>query len=153
MVSSPRVVITSGAFDLIHPGHIFLLRYAKKLAGNKGKLIVVIARDITVLKRKGRKPILSESDRLKVVNSIRYVDKAVLGFKPMSFKKIIEKYRPNIVVFGYDQEEVMSSFKDEARKHKWDIRIVRAPVFSSRKKYSTTQLIYKARNLRLAKKR
>lgn len=153
MVRNAKVVVTSGVFDLIHPGHVFLLRYAKKLAGKKGKLIVVIARDETVLKRKKRRPILREDDRLKIVNSIRYVDKAILGFKPMSFKKIIERYRPHIVVFGYDQEEIMNSFREEAKRQGWKIRIVRAPMLFSRRRYSTTQLINKARSLRLVTKR
>lgn len=152
MVKNPKVVITSGAFDLIHPGHVFLLRYAKKIAGKKGKLVVVIARDDTVLKRKGRRPILSEDDRLKVVSSIRYVDKAILGFRPMSFKKIIERYRPSIVVFGYDQEEIMSSFREEVKRHGWKIKIIKAPALRSRRKYSTTQLINRVQNLRLSKK-
>lgn len=152
MVKNPRTVITSGVFDLIHPGHIFLLKFAKKLAGKDGRLIVVIARDETVLRRKGRKPILSENDRLKIVNSIKYVDKAVLGFKPMSFEKIIEKYRPGIVVFGYDQERIMNAFQKEAVTKKWKIKIVKALKLLSRKNYSTTQLINKAKNIHLSER-
>jgi len=151
MVKKARVVLTSGVFDLIHPGHIFLLRYAKKMAGRNGKLIVVVARDETVRKRKGRRPILSEKDRLKIVGSIRYVDKVVLGFKPLSYRKIIEKYNPDIVVFGYDQKEIMNSFKEVANRHGWRVRIVRAPALPSRRKYSTTLLINKAQNIRIAR--
>ncbi len=152
MVKNPRTVITSGVFDLIHPGHIFLLKFAKKLAGKDGRLIVVIARDETVLRRKRRKPILSENDRLKIVNSIKYVDKAVLGFNPMSFKKIIEKYRPDVVVFGYDQKSIMNAFQKEATTKKWKIKIVKAPKLLSRRRYSTTQLINKAKNIHLSER-
>jgi FAD synthetase len=153
MVRKPRTVVTSGVFDLIHPGHIFLLRFAKKLAGRDGRLIVVIARDETVYRRKGRKPILSEKDRLRVVGSIRYVDKAVLGFRPLSYEKIIKKYKPDIVVFGYDQGEIMKGFREEAERRRWRVKIVKAPALMSGRRYSTTTLINKAQNLRIAGKK
>lgn len=153
MVRKPRTVLTSGVFDLIHPGHIFLLRFAKRLAGRDGRLIVVIARDETVYMRKGRKPILSERDRLRVVDSIRYVDKAVLGFRPMSYEKIIKKYKPDIVVFGYDQGEIMRGFREEAERHRWRVKIVKAPALMSSRRYSTTTLINRAQSLRVARRR
>jgi len=48
-----KVVLTTGAFDMLHPGHVKLLEEAKKLAGSDGKLVVLIARDETVRRNGG----------------------------------------------------------------------------------------------------
>ena len=45
--------MATGTFDLIHPGHGYYLQQSKNLAGEDGKLVVVVARDITVRNEKG----------------------------------------------------------------------------------------------------
>ena len=92
------VVFVGGTFDIVHPGHIELLKYAASM----GRVIVTIARDSTVERIKGRRPLLSEEDRLKIVNSIKYVYKARLG-DPEDPMKSIEAVRPDIIVLGPDQ--------------------------------------------------
>ena len=44
------VVLASGAFDLLHYGHVHYLTHAKKAGGENAKLVVVIARDKTIEK-------------------------------------------------------------------------------------------------------
>ena len=65
MANKPRkkVVLASGVFDLLHLGHVRFLEEAKRAGGENAKLIVIIARDSTVEKTKGRKPIMSEDQR------------------------------------------------------------------------------------------
>ena len=92
------LVFLGGTFDLLHPGHIELLKYASSL----GKLYVVVARDVNVERLKGKKPVLSEKDRLSLVSSIRYVYKAMLGDKEDLFKSV-ERIGPDIIVLGPDQ--------------------------------------------------
>ena len=58
-----KVVLASGVFDLLHLGHVKFLEEAKKAGGKDAELIVIIARDSTVEKNKGRKPIMPENQR------------------------------------------------------------------------------------------
>ena len=53
-----------GTFDLIHKGHLYFLRQAKKQGGKSAQLVVSIARDINVKKIKRAKPVFNEKQRL-----------------------------------------------------------------------------------------
>ena len=68
--------ITVGAFDLFHIGHVNLLRNAKK---NCDRLIVGISSTNRVLKYKGKKPIISDADRIEIIRSCKYVDDVFLN--------------------------------------------------------------------------
>ncbi|MEM3362139.1 MAG: adenylyltransferase/cytidyltransferase family protein [Candidatus Anstonellaceae archaeon] len=94
-----KVVLTGGVFDIIHPGHIYTLREAKKYGD---LLVVVVATDETVKKIKKRDPIHPQKLRVEMVNSVKYVDIAIAGKK--DWRKILQKVDPDVVVFGYDQE-------------------------------------------------
>ncbi len=94
-----RRVVVGGTFDIIHPGHLYLLRRAKKY----GYVIVIVARDSTVKKLKNKVPIIPEKQRLEIIRSIKYVDEAYLGYKNINILKVIEKYRPDIILLGPDQ--------------------------------------------------
>ncbi len=93
-----RRVFLAGTFDLIHPGHIKLMEWASSY----GKLYVVVARDVNVVKMKGKKPVLREQARLELVKAIRYVYDALLGDENDIFKPL-ELIRPDVVVLGPDQ--------------------------------------------------
>lgn len=93
-----RRVFVGGTFELLHPGHVELLRFASQY----GRLYVVIARDSTVERVKGRRPILNEKSRLYVVSSVRYVYEAFLGSEN-DFLDSVERVRPDIIVLGPDQ--------------------------------------------------
>ncbi len=49
-----KIVLASGVFDLLHLGHVRFLEAAKSTGGRGAKLVVVVARDDTVEKKKGR---------------------------------------------------------------------------------------------------
>jgi len=91
-------VFVAGTFDLLHPGHVRLLRFASRL----GKVYVVVARDSNVVRSKGKRPILSEKARLENVSSLKYVYRAMLGDEKdkLAPLRIIE---PDIIVLGPDQ--------------------------------------------------
>jgi FAD synthetase len=99
-----KVVFTGGAYDLLHAGHLVTLEEAKSY-GNL--LVVVIARDSTVSNNK-RRPINNENDRLKMIESLKLVDLAVLG-DPHDFFKIVRKVRPDVIALGADQKHQESS--------------------------------------------
>ena len=62
--------------DIIHKGHLLMMRNAKALAGANGRLIVGILTDEAVMEKKPR-PVLSFEDRMAVAQAIKYVDLVV----------------------------------------------------------------------------
>ena len=60
-------VYTSGSFDLFHVGHLNMLKKAKELCGDVGKLTVGIHTDESIFKRKGRRCIIPYSQRFAIV--------------------------------------------------------------------------------------
>ena len=139
-----KKVLASGAFELIHPGHLRFLEEAKKLGGEGSKLIVVVARDETIRRRKGRDPILGEEARRYIVSMLKPVDEAILGFTPLSFEKIIEIVKPDLVVFGYDQSDLMESFLKFVKGRGLKIEVARVGKYSSSEPCSTSELIDRA---------
>jgi len=98
-----KIVLVTGVFDILHVEHLMLLEEAKALAGEGGKLVVVVARDATVERREGKRPVVSENERRAMVEALKPVDEAVLGYEDMSVDKVLVKVKPDLVVFGYDQ--------------------------------------------------
>ncbi len=92
------IVFVAGTFDIIHPGHIELLKYASQY----GRVHVVIARDTTIRNEKNKEPILDEKARLTLVSSIRYVYKAFLG-DPYDKLRSVDIIKPDVIVLGPDQ--------------------------------------------------
>lgn len=126
-----KIVLASGVFDLLHLGHVRFLEDAKKAGGKNAKLVVIIASDTTVEEMKGRKPIMSEDQRCTLVESLRVVDKAVLGFKQLDIGEVIEEIKPNIIALGYDQEEMEKDVKTYVEKSKLPIKIIRIAKFEA----------------------
>ncbi len=101
-----RVVFTNGCFDLIHGGHIYLLREAKKLGD---VLVVAVNDDSSIRKIKGSgRPIFPLEERLEILESIEDIDWLV-AFSQESPKKVIESLLPDVLVKGGDwlPEEVV----------------------------------------------
>ncbi|MEA3420201.1 MAG: D-glycero-beta-D-manno-heptose 1-phosphate adenylyltransferase [Acidobacteriota bacterium] len=101
-----RVVFTNGCFDLIHGGHIYLLREAKKLGD---VLVVAVNDDSSIRKIKGPgRPIFPLEERLEILESIEDIDWLV-AFSQESPKKVIESLHPDVLVKGGDwlPEEVV----------------------------------------------
>ena len=123
-------IVVGGTFDIIHVGHIRFLWAAKKLAENS-ELIVIVARDETVKKIKGREPIFSEEERLEIVSNLKPVDKAVLGYKigERSFFDILLELKPDIVALGYDQKINENDIREWAKRNDLNIKVIRLPKF------------------------
>ncbi|MDI9633203.1 MAG: FAD synthase [Methanolinea sp.] len=92
-----RRVVATGTFDILHPGHLYYLEESKRLGD---ELYVIVARDRNV--RHKPKPVIPETQRLKMVAALRVVDHAVLGDLHDMFRPIME-IRPHVITFGYDQ--------------------------------------------------
>jgi rfaE bifunctional protein kinase chain/domain len=90
-----KKVLVSGVFNVLHPGHIRLFRYAKECGDT---LIVAVQSDDSC-----EHPIHVEKDfRLEMVLSNNYVDEAFLTNE--SIIEIVQRIRPNILVKGREFE-------------------------------------------------
>ncbi|MBI5159025.1 adenylyltransferase/cytidyltransferase family protein [Candidatus Micrarchaeota archaeon] len=132
MNDKAKVVLTGGVFDILHPGHVFFLNECRKLGD---KLVVVIATDATAEKMKGRKPIHSAQSRALLVGNLKIVDEAIVGSDENKME-VIEKIKPDVVVFGHDQEE--GEFEKLKEKR---VKVVKLEQHFERETFKTTKII------------
>jgi len=124
-----QIVLASGVFDLLHLGHVKFLEEAKKAGGPNAELVVIIARDSTVEKRKDNRPIMPENQRRALVESLKVVDEAILGFEGFDTAKVIEKIKPDVIAFGYDQDAMAKNVKKYVEAYGLNVRVVRIGKF------------------------
>ncbi len=124
------VVLASGVFDLLHLGHVWFLEEAKKAGGKNAELVVIIARDSTVEKTKGKKPIMSEEQRCALVESLKVVDRVVLGYESLDIGEVIENIKPDVIALGYDQEDIDHQVHNYVDSNNVSIKIVRIGKFA-----------------------
>ena len=93
-----RIGYTTDVFDLFHIGHLNILRRAKEQCEY---LIVGVTTDELCDKRKHKKPIVPQEERVAIVSAIRYVDQVVLQ-EDMDKLKAVKKYNADVVFVGSD---------------------------------------------------
>jgi FAD synthetase len=135
-----KVVLASGVFDLLHLGHVTFLEQAKQAGGKHAKLVVIIARDHTVEKTKGRKPVMPENQRRALVESLKVVDQAVLGVENFDVGKIIETIKPDVIALGYDQAEMATRVQAYVQAHKLPIEVFRVGKFEEDELNSSSKI-------------
>jgi len=113
------LVVATGTFDLLHPGHVLYLERSKALGD---ELVVIVARDVNV--RHKPKPILPEEQRRRMIEALRPVDRAVLGEEQDIFKTI-EQLKPDIITLGFDQHFDADRLEAELQRRGLHPRIVR----------------------------
>lgn len=143
-----KVVLTTGVFDIIHPGHIRFLEEAKRLAGRGGRLVVIVACDTIVRKNKGRTPLFKARDRALMVSRLKPVDTVYVGKRGDLEKNIeffIKKIKPDVIVFGYDQEGVMRKTLNVLDRLRLNVKVVKMRKFYN---VSSSKIIVKIRGLK-----
>jgi FAD synthetase len=113
-------VMATGTFDILHMGHIYFLKEAKKLGD---ELIVIVACDSTVRKMK-HEPITSEKMRLQIIKELKIVDEAYLGRRDDIYK-VVEEIKPDIIALGYDQIHDEKIVLENLKKRNIKAKIVR----------------------------
>lgn len=94
-----RIVFTNGCFDLLHPGHISLLRQCASLGD---RLVVGLNSDASVRRLKGpERPVQNETSRALLLAALQYVDAVVL-FGEDTPERLIREVRPDVLVKGSD---------------------------------------------------
>ncbi len=93
------IVLTNGAFDLLHAGHLRYLEAARALGD---KLVVAVNSDRSVQRSKGPgRPILPEAERVEIVSHLWMVDRICLFDEP-TVAGVLDSLRPQIHAKGTD---------------------------------------------------
>ena len=128
-----EIVLTNGCFDLLHAGHKYLFRRAKK---KNQKLIVLINSDKSVKNLKGNKrPIENQILRKKKIDRIKYVDFSII-FTEKTPLKLIKLIKPNIIMKGEDYKNKNISGANYIKKYGGKVKLDK--LYGS---YSTTKKI------------
>jgi len=133
------IVLVGGVYDILHLGHLAVLAEAKTYGDI---LVVVVATDVTVETLKGRRPVFPEEDRRALVESLRPVDAAILGYEDvgMGYEQVIDEVKPNIIALGYDQDSVARMVTQLVERKKLSIRVVRLSKFDKEKYLSSSSI-------------
>lgn len=95
-----KVVLTSGTFDLFHPGHARYIRMAKNQILDC-ILIVGVDSDEKVRQRKGpHRPVIPQEERLEIVSHTRYVDLVVLKDPDEEKWALIKLVKPDVLIMS-----------------------------------------------------
>lgn len=117
-----KKVLVTGTFDIIHPGHLYLLKQAKH-QGNF--LMVVMARDRTVKKIKGYLPYFDETERVTNLKAQGLADRVILGGFADKLQAVVA-LRPDIICLGYDQKAFTENLQEKLRNRGMEPTIIRA---------------------------
>jgi rfaE bifunctional protein nucleotidyltransferase chain/domain len=134
-----KVVFTNGCFDLLHVGHLHLLREAKKLGH---LLIVALNSDSSIGGIKGpERPVLPQAERAELIGALEMVDYVTI-FNEAEPVNLIRALNPDVLVKGGDwaENQVVGRELVEQRGGK----VVVVPF---RRGHSTTNIIERVRKL------
>jgi rfaE bifunctional protein nucleotidyltransferase chain/domain len=111
-IGRARVVLTNGMFDLLHVGHLHLLRQARQY----GDLLVVgVNDDASVRAAKPGRPLVPDVERAELVAALEPVDYAVIFHEPTA-DELLRALRPAVYVKGDDYSEASLPEAATARK-------------------------------------
>ena len=102
-----KTVFTNGCFDVLHRGHMELLKFCSSL----GKVVVGLNSDSSVRGLKGpQRPIFHSTDRKFMLECCKYVDEVII-FKDDTPLNLIKNIKPDIIVKGgdYKREDVVGN--------------------------------------------
>lgn len=134
------IVLAAGVFDVLHLGHVKFLEEAKKAGGRNAELVVIVARDKTVENRKGEKPVISENQRRALVESLKVVDEAILGYEEFDIGKVVEKIKPDVIAVGHDQKNISDNVKKVVAERGMKIRVVKIGKFGEDELNSSSEI-------------
>ena len=138
------IVLTNGVFDILHKGHIELLKFSK-MQGTK--LIVAIDSDRRVKELKGNdRPINNQEDRRRILETNRYVDEVVIFDSVEELQGFYDTLSPNVIVKGSEWTA------DEVRERDNIPENVQIKVYPLIGDYSTTNTMHKIRDMETCEK-
>ena len=133
-----KKVLIAGTFDLVHPGHIYLINEAAKL----GDVYVIVATDKNRELYSGEAPIVPEDQRLAVMKSIKNVKDAKLGRHDNDTLKTVEEIQPDIVLLGPNQKYSIKTLKKGLKEIGFnDIEVRRLETYYEKYELHSSSLI------------
>jgi D-beta-D-heptose 7-phosphate kinase/D-beta-D-heptose 1-phosphate adenosyltransferase len=133
-----KVIFTNGCFDLLHPGHLMILKKAKLLGD---LLVVALNSDSSVKRLKGSsRPLITENERANIISSLDCVDYVTI-FSEDTPIKTIKQISPDVIVKGGDYAKNQVIGKEHVERYGG--RVVIIPVLEN---FSTTSLVEKIKN-------
>jgi FAD synthetase len=131
-----KKVLVFGTFDIFHEGHKDFLRQARQY----GEFLrVVIARDQTVAKVKGREVVHGELERKNELEKSGLADEVVLGSLEDKYA-VIKDFSPDVICLGYDQQFFIDKLEEKLKEFGFnEIAIVRLGSFEP-EKYKSSKL-------------
>lgn len=128
-----RLVAAGGCFDLLHPGHVALLRQARTLGD---ALVVCLNSDESVRRRKGPdRPVRTEAERAQMLAALECVD-AVAVFGEDTPALLLDRLRPAVWVKGSDYDDTTMPEAETVRRYGGEVVLV--PRVAG---HSTTRLV------------
>jgi rfaE bifunctional protein nucleotidyltransferase chain/domain len=120
-ISGHQAVFTNGCFDILHPGHVYVLKEARKL----GELLIVgLNSDSSVKCLKGdSRPYHRFKDRAEVLAALACVD-YVVGFDEETPQRLIEALTPKILVKGGDYNHDTIVGADWVSAHGGEVKVI-----------------------------
>jgi FAD synthetase len=140
-----KIVMATGTFDIVHPGHGLFLKEAKKLGGENARLVVVLARDSTVRSKK-RIPIINEKQRLEMIKLLKPVDEAFLGSETDMFA-VVEKINPDIIAIGPDQKFDIENLKEDLKNRGLECEVKRVNKYKKSHLDSSCKIIKRIKEI------
>ena len=124
-----KTVFVNGTFDILHRGHLELLRYAK----SRGYVYVGIDTDECIKGKKGpTRPIHNQEERKFLLENLRSVDEVIFFSSEPEFEELIKSLQPDIIIVGSDWKEKSTI------KSYYDGELI---FFDRREDYSTTKTL------------
>jgi len=122
-------VLTFGTFDGVHPGHRAALAEARALGDS---LLVIVTRDAVVEVSKGRRPRITENERMDAIRAQAAVTEVRLGESEPGKYGLLRSLKFNVLAIGYDQSPDNDAVKMLLEKiHKPDVSVVRLSPFKT----------------------
>lgn len=142
--SHTGIVFANGVFDILHKGHIELLKFAKSQGT---KLVVAIDSDERVKKIKGdSRPINNQDDRKRILETNKYVDEVLIFNSSEELQSLYETLSPEVLVKGSEWTA------QEVRERDFIPKEIQIKVYPLVENYSTTNTLNKIRDLETCEK-
>lgn len=132
-LENKKIVFTNGCFDILHPGHVYCLKEAKK----RGDILIVgLNSDSSIKKIKGKnRPFFKEEERIMMLSAIEFIDFIIL-FSEETPYELIKMIKPDVLIKGgsYKKDDVVG--KNIVEENNGIVEII-----PNLKSYSTTNIV------------
>ena len=104
-----RTVITFGTFEVLHVGHLRILRRASAYGD---RLVVGVSSDALNISKKGRPPVFSQAERIELISALEMVDEVFVEESIELKRDYIVGHGADVLVMGDDWEGRFDEFRD-----------------------------------------